>query len=225
MKKILDFCRRLAANNDRMWFNAHKAEYMECKAEFEGLVRKVIAGIRQFDKSIGDLDVSQCTYRIYRDTRFSANKAPYKAHFGAFIAPGGKKSGYSGYYFQVGMPEQGYGQGCFLATGDYCIEPAVLKILREDIDADTEGEFAAAITAAGGFTIDRESMLKRIPKGYAADHPRAELLKLRNFCLIKKVEADYFSGADIVGRLCADFSNTTPFLNLINRAITYSREQ
>ncbi len=224
MKQIVDFCRRLASNNNREWFNAHKAEYLECKNKFEGFVREVITGIRQFDSGIGELEMSQCTYRIYRDTRFSANKAPYKTHFGAFIAPGGKKSGFSGYYFQVGVPEAGYDEGCFLATGNYFVEPAVLRILREDIDIDEAGEFEDAIAEAEGFELDKESMLKRMPKGYAVEHPRGELLRLCNFCLVKGVTPEYYSGEDAAQRLCGDFAKTKRFLSLINRAITYSRE-
>lgn len=227
MKQIIDFCRRLDADNNREWFNAHKEEYKECKLRFEAFVNGVIEGIHKFDETIGDLDISQCTYRIYRDTRFSANKAPYKVHFGAFIAPGGKKSGYSGYYFQAGVPEAGYEHGCFLATGNYYAEPAVLRILREDIDIDEDGEFAAAIAGAEarGFALDTESMLKRIPKGYAAEHPRADLLRLRNFCLVKPVAPEYFTCQNTCRDLCNDFESTMPFLRLINRAVAYSKEQ
>ena len=224
MKQIIDFCRRLDANNNREWFNAHKEEYRACKLMFETFVRGVTDGIRKFDDSIGDLDIAQCTYRIYRDTRFSANKAPYKVHFGAFIAPGGKKSGYSGYYFQIGVPESGYEHGCFLATGNYFVEPAVLRILREDIDIDEEGEFAAAIAGAKGFALDTESMLKRTPKGYAADHPRSDLLRLRNFCLVKPMTPEYFTCDNPGPALCNDFEGTMPFLRLINRAVAYSKE-
>lgn len=224
MKQIIDFCRCLGANNNREWFNSHKGEYLECKQVFEKYVKEVIAGIRRFDDSIGDLDVPQCTYRIYRDIRFSANKSPYKTHFGAFIAPGGKKSGYSGYYFQIGVPEGAYEEGCFLATGNYYVEPGVLRIIREDIDTDEDGEFESAIAEAGTFTLDTESMLKRIPKGYPADHPRSELLRLRNFCLLKPVSQEYFSAPGSIDTLCSDFESTRSFLDLINRAVKYSRE-
>lgn len=224
MKQIIDFCRRLDADNNREWFNAHKGEYRECKLRFETFVHDVIDGIRKFDGSVGDLDMSQCTYRIYRDTRFSANKAPYKVHFGAFIAPGGKKSGYSGYYFQIGVPEAGYEHGCFLATGNYFVEPAVLRILREDIDIDNDGEFDFAVNSAKGFSLDKGSMLKRMPKGYAAEHPRADLLRLRNFCLVKPVTPEYFTCENPVAALCRDFEGAMPFLRLVNRAVAFSKE-
>ena len=226
MEQIIDFLRRLAANNNREWFQAHKNEYKECKGIFDRHVEQVIEGIRSFDASIGTLTPGECTYRIYRDTRFSADKTPYKTHMGAFVAPGGKKSGFSGYYFQTGPEEEGYDAGCFIATGNYYAEPPVLRILREDIDIDEEGEFEGAISGAAGsgFSLDRENELKRVPKGYDASHPRADLLRLRNFCLTKQASPAYFMKPDWKNRLVTDFKATKPFLDLINRAITYSRE-
>lgn len=221
----MDFLSQLAANNNREWFNAHKTLYKECQNIFLGHVADIIQGIRLFDDSIGNLPVADCTYRIYRDTRFSNDKTPYKTHFGAFIAPEGKKSGYSGYYFQVGAYDHGYPGGCMLATGNYHLEPKVLKLLREDIDLDTDGVFDSAITAANPFTLDLDDRLKRVPNGYPADHPRADLLRLRNFCLSLDAGRDYFLSDNWKERLLADFERTAPFLHLINRCIDYSREQ
>lgn len=224
MNQIIDFLKRLQANNNRPWFQEHKAEYIECKTLFDKYVQQVIEGIRQFDGEIGPLTPADCTYRIYRDTRFSADKTPYKTHFGAFIAPGGKKSGFSGYYFQIGADDSGFDSGCLLATGNYYVEPAVLRILREDIDIDSDEEFRKAIAAAPEFSLDHDNDLKRVPKGYAADHPRADLLRLRNFCLVSDTGRQYFLREDWIENLLSDFKTTAPFLQLINRAITYSRE-
>lgn len=224
MNQIIDFLKRLQANNNRPWFQEHKAEYMECKTLFDKYVQQVIEGIRQFDCEIGPLTPADCTYRIYRDTRFSADKTPYKTHFGAFIAPGGKKSGFSGYYFQIGPDDSGFDSGCLLATGNYYVEPDVLRILREDIDADADEEFRAAIASAPAFRLDHDNDLKRVPKGFPADHPRADLLRLRNFCLVRDTCRRYFLREDWIENLLSDFKTTAPFLQLINRAITYSRE-
>lgn len=225
MKRIIDFLGKLDANNNRPWFQEHKEEYKACKEMFDGCVMQMIEAIRKFDPSIGLLTAADCTYRIYRDTRFSPDKTPYKAHFGAFIAPEGKKSGYCGYYFQIGARSGGLDAGSFLAAGDYRMEPEVLRILREDIDIDSDEEFRTAIATAENFYLDRGSELKRIPKGYDASHPRADLLRLRNFCLLREVDHSYFLKPDWQRRLAADFSTTAPFLHLINRAIAYSREQ
>ena len=83
-----------------------------------------------FSSSVKGLKVKDCTYRIYRDVRFSKDKSPYKTHMGCYICRGGKKSGYSGYYFHVATEQSDvYPSGHMLAVGDYCMEPKALKIL------------------------------------------------------------------------------------------------
>lgn len=223
MQEILDFLSRLAVNNDREWFNAHKDEYLMAKAKFEAFAMQVMAGIRQFDPTIGDLDIKQCTYRIYRDTRFSRDKRPYKTHFGFFAIPGGKKSGYMGYYFQIGVGE-GY-EGCFLAAGDYICDRKIVEMLREDIDIDNGEEFLAALAAAKTFEVDFSQALKRVPAGYPADKPYSPYLRLKNFCLVKIVDTDYFTAPGAVGRLVDDFSTTRPFISFVNRAVAYEAEE
>ena len=130
MKEIISFLRRLQCNNNREWFNAHKEEFLKHQARFHELVEEVIKEIATFDSDVANLTPKDCTYRIYRDVRFSSDKSPYKCHFGAFITKGGKKSGYSGYYFHIstGGGEE-YPYCHMLAAGDYCCEPKVLKIL------------------------------------------------------------------------------------------------
>lgn len=223
MQDILDFLSRLAVNNDREWFNAHKDEYLMAKAKFEAFAMQVMAGIRQFDPTIGDLDIKQCTYRIYRDTRFSRDKRPYKTHFGFFAIPGGKKSGYMGYYFQIGVGE-GY-EGCFLAAGDYICDRKIVEMLREDIDIDNGEEFLSALAEAKTFEVDFSQALKRVPAGYPADKPYSQYLRLKNFCLVKIVDTDYFTAPGAVERLVDDFSTTRPFISFVNRAVAYEAEE
>ncbi|MDE7375302.1 MAG: DUF2461 domain-containing protein [Muribaculaceae bacterium] len=223
MQEIIDFLSRLAANNDRVWFNAHKDEYLMAKAKFEAFAMQVLSGIRGFDPTIGDLDIKQCTYRIYRDTRFSRDKRPYKTHFGFFAIPGGKKSGYMGYYFQIGVGE-GY-EGCFLAAGDYICERKIVEMLREDIDVDNGEEFLAALASAKTFEVDFSQALKRVPAGYPADKPYSQYLRLKNFCLVKLVAPDYFTEPGAAERLVADLATTRPFISFVNRPIAYEAEE
>ena len=79
---IFQFLKDLSANNNREWFNEHKAEYELARAEFDNFLAIVIARISLFDETIRGIQPKDCTYRIYRDTRFSADKTPYKIHFG-----------------------------------------------------------------------------------------------------------------------------------------------
>lgn len=223
MQEILGFLNRLAVNNDREWFNAHKDEYLAAKARFEAFAMQVMGGIRQFDSTIGDLDINQCTYRIYRDIRFSRDKRPYKTYFGFFAIPGGKKSGYMGYYFQIGVGE-GY-EGCFLAAGDYICDRKIVEMLREDIEVDNGEEFLATLAEAKTFEVDFSQALKRVPAGYPADKPYSPYLRLKNFCLVKFVDTDYFTEPGAAERLVGDFSTTKPFISFVNRAVAYAAEE
>ena len=83
VKRILNYLAELSANNNREWYQAHKDEYTACRTDFEAGVKQALAAISLFDGEISHLQVKDCVYRFNRDTRFSADKSPYKNHFGA----------------------------------------------------------------------------------------------------------------------------------------------
>ena len=95
MKQVLRFLHSLSLHNDKAWFEAHKNEYLTAKSTIAELAVRLIEGIRSFDDTIGPLSASDCTYRIYRDVRFSKDKSPYKTNMGIYVNRGGKKSGFS----------------------------------------------------------------------------------------------------------------------------------
>lgn len=124
MQAIIDFLRQLSQNNNREWFMAHKSEYQQAQARFNELTEQLILGISQFDSSVSGLTAKDCIYRIYRDVRFSKDKSPYKTHMGAYVCPGGKKSGYAGYYFHVGT---GMGRATPIST---CLPQVITATIR-----------------------------------------------------------------------------------------------
>ncbi len=223
MKEVIAFLSQLQQNNNREWFNEHKNEFLQVQARFNDFIEKLIKGIAGFDENISGLTVKDCTYRIYRDTRFSSDKTPYKCHMGAFINPGGKKSGYAGYYFQVGATDEGFPNGNMLASGDYCFEPAVMKILREDI-CNGEGDFDRIVKQAKPFQIDSSEMLKRNPSGFPADAPYPEYLRLKTFCLTYQPGRSFMYSDHLLEELIELFRPTQPFIEYINRAIAFTRE-
>ena len=223
MKEVIAFLSQLQQNNNREWFNEHKNEFLQVQARFNDFIEKLIKGIAGFDENISGLTVKDCTYRIYRDTRFSSDKTPYKCHMGAFINPGGKKSGYAGYYFQVGATDEGFPNGNMLASGDYCFEPAVMKILREDI-CNGEGDFDRIVKQAKPFQIDSSEMLKRNPSGFPADAPYPEYLRLKTFCLTYQPGRSFMYSDHLLEELIELLRPTQPFLEYINRAIAFTRE-
>lgn len=226
MKEIIAYLRQLRTNNNREWFKAHKDEFLKHQTRFHELVEEVIKEISVFDQSIVNLTPKDCTYRIYRDVRFSSDKSPYKCHFGAFIAKGGKKSGNSGYYFHISTGgEKEYPYCHMLAAGDYCCDPDVLKILREDI-VNGKGDFERVVKQAdASFHLEQEGALKRNPKGFPADAPYSDYLRLKYYCLTSLLDDDFWEGEDLARRIVAKFATTKPFLDYINRAIDFSREE
>ena len=220
MKQALRYLHSLSLHNDKVWFEAHKADYLKAKAAVGELAVKLVEGIRAFDDTIGPLSASDCTYRIYRDVRFSKDKSPYKTHMGIFVNRGGKKSGYSGYYFHV----DGNGDH-LLAVGNYFTEPKVLKVLREDIQLGG-GDFRRILDGlAPGLRIDTSESLKKVPKGFPAEGPDAEYFKLKNFCLVESLDDDFILAPDLAEKALAAFQTGKPFLDYVNRAIDYCREE
>ncbi len=221
MKEILAFLNELARNNDRVWFNAHKAEYQDLAARFSDFSAELIEGIRSFDDTIGPLTPKDCTYRIYRDIRFSKDKSPYKTHMGVYINRGGKKSGYSGYYFHVGAK----GTGNMVAVGDICCPPDVLKILREDIQMGG-GDFRKILSSADPrLVIDETDALKRVPAPFPADSPDAPFFKLKYYCLYYAPADRFVTSKDLTRRLLEIFQSGKPFLDYVNRAVEYVKEE
>lgn len=220
MKETIAFLNELAAHNEREWFMAHKAEYQAIAARFSDFVAEIIEGIRSFDDTIGPLTPRDCTYRIYRDIRFSRDKSPYKTHMGAFINRGGKKSDYIGYYFHVGSAEEGN----IVAAGDMCVPTEVLKIVREDIELGG-GDFRAMLSKVDPrMEIDESTALKRVPAPFPADTPDSPYYKLRNYCLCYFPEDSFFTSKHLKDELLALFRSTKPFIDHINRAVEYMKE-
>lgn len=225
MKEIISFLTDLNNNNTREWFQANKQRYVEVQARFNKIVEEIILGISEFDPSVSGLTAKDCTYRIYRDVRFSKDKSPYKTHMGAYICPGGKKSGYSGYYFHVGIGGKGYPYSHMLASGDYICDPKVLTVLREDI-AYGEGDFEEILMkkVSPQFWLDEENSLKKMPKGFESETKYGRYLKLRNYCLCYEPDNDFMLSEDMSKQTVELFRTTLPFLDYINRAVRYVKE-
>ncbi|MBQ4541125.1 MAG: DUF2461 domain-containing protein [Alistipes sp.] len=219
MKDIINFLEELAANNDRAWFEANRDRYKAVKSRMDAVAKDFIEAVAAFDPSVEGVQVKDATYRIYRDTRFTKDKSPYKTWFGVYVCPRGKRSGFSGYYMHV-EPENDY---YMLCTGAYCPTPGEVKSIREEIM--TEGEnFVETIRAARGFDIDWTTAYKRMPQGWSADDPHSEYYRLRNYLLMKVVDRDYVLADDFISRAAAEMSLTRPFNDTLNRAIEYARE-
>ena len=179
----LQFLRKLEKNNNREWFNENKLLYQEAQQDVISFVEKLIEEMADFDEEMGKLEAKKSVFRIYRDTRFSKDKTPYKTNFGAGLGMG-KGNKISGYYLHI---EPGKS---FLAGGVYNPEPSVLKTIRQEISAF--GDEFKAILEQDEFRnyfrgLSVEDKLKKVPQGFEKDDKMAEYLKLKHFIVTHPV--------------------------------------
>lgn len=215
IKDIFNFLADLSRNNNREWFNSHKERYLEVKKTVDIFTSALIESVREIDPSVGPLTPAECTYRIYRDTRFSKDKTPYKTYIGIFIAPGGKKTEKAGYYFHLQPGE------CFFGGGCWCPIPPLLKAIRTDIYENVEEyleiinnpEFKKLFPEVG---YDR---LKNPPKGFPADWEFIELLKPRDYTVGTQLPDSFFLKKETVAELGKLVKTLKPLNDFYNFAI------
>ena len=216
--------RRAAYEAEAGYFDAHRAEWTRVKGRFADFTGQLIEGIASFDPEVRGLRPQDCTYRIARDTRFSPDKSPYKTYIGAYIAPKGKKSGFAGYYFHIEPCCDSLVCCNLLSAGAVCIEPTVLRSIREEV-LDNGAQIEAAIRKAKGFRLCSGNRLKRVPTGFPADSPYAEMLKLKDFYLEQPIAEEFLLAPDLLERTVEQFRRTQPFIAILNRAIRYAHEE
>lgn len=223
MKEIIAFLDQLMRNNNRDWFNEHKVEFMEIQHRFHEFSLKLMEGVAAFDPDVYGLELKDCTYRIYRDIRFSSDKRPYKNHLGCYICKGGKKSGNAGYYFHVEPPEADYIGANILAAGMYAPTKELLAQLRHEIVYDGE-MLEKAVKKAKGFVLGDK--LKKVPNGYPADSPYAEYLKLKDFSLCKNIPDNILFGDNdkLLDYVLKQFKTVKDYNHWLNEAAE-SREE
>ena len=217
-KDVLQFLIDLKENNYKEWFHENKPRYQKVKKEFEQLIAHTIADISQFDKSVVNLEPKNCIFRINRDIRFSKDKSPYKTNFGAFIVPGGKKSGNAGYYVHI---EPG---NCFLAGGVYSPPADILRAVRTEVYENTE-DFKKILND-GNFKnhfkeLMSEDKLKTAPKGFPKDFEDIDLLKYKHYTVAKNVSDNLVTSDKFADEIHETFAALYPFNQFINEGIGY----
>ena len=226
MGEALDFLRELAANNHKAWMDEHRLRYKLHRGRFEQWVEELVDRISVFDGSVSGLKAKECTYRMNRDIRFSNDKSPYKTHFSAFIAPGGKNSGLAGYYLHLEPVTEGTSMigRSILAAGQVCFPPAILRSIREEI-VDHGEEMMRNIAAAKSFVLDTSNSLKRLPVGFEGGEGYDHLLKLKDHCICLDLSEEEVVAEDFTERIVELFRTTKPYLDQLNRAIRYRYEE
>ena len=216
----MTFLNGILKNNNRPWFQEHKDLYLKAQNYINEMTIELIEGISKFDSSIKNLSVKDCTYRIYRDIRFSPDKRPYKTHMGIYVCPQGKKSGFAGYYLHFEAEGSEYLGLNGLYTGMYNPEKSVLANIREDISYDGAA-FEEAIMKAKNFTLDTSCSLSKNPKGFPNKTPYDYLLRLKQFNLIQPLPVDMLYSKHLIEWALDEFRSSLDFNNLLNRAATF----
>lgn len=213
MKQILSFLKQLAANNNREWFAAHKPEYLQVKAKADALAGQFIDAVARHDDRAAALGVADCTYRIYRDTRFSLDKTPYKTHIGIFVNPPfGKKSNYNGYYLHL---EPG---NSIICGGTIGLTGKELTAIRQEI-YDNVDEYLGIIDSPefkALFPTVGDNLLKTAPKGFPKDWEHIALLRPRQFVCYAPLTDTELCRADLIASLDGYIAQIKRYNDFIN---------
>jgi len=212
----LKFLKLLGKNNNKVWFDEHKSEYQQAKEDYESVVQQILDGLYKQDPAIAGLLAKDCTFRIYKDVRFSKDKTPYKTNMGAAFAPGGRKTSRPGYYFHLEP-----GGNSFAGGGLWMPDAAVLKKVRQEIDYNFE-EFQQIISNKDFIRyfgkIEGES-LKTAPQGYLPDNPAIAYLKLKSFTVSHHLSDEAALQPALVREILKIFSVMQPFVKFMDRAL------
>lgn len=221
IKRLYDFLTRLAANNNRPWFNEHRAEYDDLRALWLDDLARLIALMAQWSPGIAALTPNRAAYRIYRDTRFSADKTPYKTYFSASVDNYGRNCERAGYYLHMGpgmyegVAESGlYGGIWHPKSRD------LTKVRRAIVDNPEEfGEILADPRLQSLYPGWEGRSLKRPPKGFTADDPFIDILKLQDIGRFAPRDMKYFDDPEWPVKVAEEFSVVAPLVNFINYSI------
>ena len=214
IKSNLDFLHTLKANNDRDWFNQNKSLYQEQHGQVIAFADEVLTLMNNTDQ-IETPNGKKSIYRIYRDTRFSKDKTPYKTHWGGYFKRATAKLR-GGYYFHI---EPG---NSFVGGGFWAPNAADMKRIREEIAANDQ-EFRSIISAktfTNTFGELRGEQLKSAPKGYPKDHEAIDLLRYKQYLVMHKFTDKETLSPDFASNVVQVFEHMRPFFDYMSEVLT-----
>ncbi|MDB5776977.1 MAG: hypothetical protein JWP38_3110 [Herbaspirillum sp.] len=219
IRDLTQYLAELSENNNRAWFVMNKPRYDILRGEFLALVIRLIADIAKFDPAVAGCNPKKAMFRINRDMRFSTEKIPYKTAFSAAITASGLKKPSQGggpaYYFHI--DKQGK---LLIAAGEYMPPSDRLRAIRRHVIDDADG-FAKLIknrTLKAAFgDLQQENKLTRPPKGFEADAPHIEYIKLKSFIVWKEIDIKRKIPADLGKDLAAAFKQSQALVNWLRQ--------
>jgi uncharacterized protein (TIGR02453 family) len=215
----LKFLRGLEKHNDRAWFNERKETYeAELKEPMLAIIRRVTDAMVDFAPN-HVRPAEKSLFRIYRDTRFSNNKLPYKTHVAAWWSHMGmEKTSGAGYYFQISP------KGVVIAAGAYMPEKEQLAAIRTWLLENHVAfrKILARPAVKKTFTEFEGEALTRPPKGYPKDHPAIDLIRCKQWGLSATLPADAALKTDFAAVLIRHFKLLAPMVDALNTPIAAS---
>jgi len=213
-KSNLDFLKLIAKNNNRDWFNAHKDLYLKELRDIELFADALLLDMNKHDV-IETPSGKKSLHRIYRDVRFSKLKTPYNTHWGGSFKRATKLRRGS-YYFHF---EPG---NSFIAGGFWGPEPADLKRIRDEFAFDAKPfrtilKNKNFVKTFGTLTGEQ---IKTTPKGFNAEDEAIDLLRYKQFLLIKHFSDKEVLSIDFLKTLNTTFIHMRPFLNYMSEVLT-----
>jgi uncharacterized protein (TIGR02453 family) len=219
-KEAVTFFNGLARHNNREWFLPRKEIFdSKVKAPMVALVEALNAEFAKYAPEYIN-DPKKAVYRIYRDVRFSADKSPYKTHLAAaFARRGGDRNSSAGFYFHVSA------KGVGVAGGLWEPPPEQLLAVRTWL-VENHARFRKAARPAEKLMgkLHGEA-LQRMPKGFAADHPAADLIKMKGWVFFTSLEPKFITSPKLVGELMKHFRAMLPALELLNEPLAVQRQR
>jgi uncharacterized protein (TIGR02453 family) len=210
--EALQFFRSLKRNNNRDWFQPRKDTFEEkVKQPMRDLVEALNSAMKSFAPEYAT-DPAKAIYRIYRDTRFSKDKTPYKDHIAAsFFRSGTGPHKYGGYYVHVSHKEVAVGGGVYMP------EPEVLLEIRGHIAENHQKlrKILAAPAVRRWLGELQGDQLSRVPKGFPATHPAADLLRFKSLFLYVTLEPELATTPQFFNELLTRFRAMKPFIDFL----------
>lgn len=214
--EALTFLRNLARHNEREWFQPRKPQFeAELREPLLAVVRKVTEAMADFAPEFVR-PAEKSVFRIYRDTRFSNDKRPYKTHVAAWWSHQGlQKTSGAGYYFHVSAKEM------VIAAGAYMPEKEQLAQIRHWL-LDHHAEFRKLLekaTLRKAFDEFEGNALTRPPKGFPAEHPAMDLVRCKQWGLAATLPPQEALKTDLARTLIRYFKLATPVVSALNTPI------